>query len=394
VGQAYEISAPARGASTAAPNTVAPNKAARALARAVEGLFGLAALVVGLAVVAPVPVLGLAALGYAVVAEARVAQSGQLREALFGVRAAARAGTIAAFAWAALLVPRALAARAHDARLVDPDGGGAGFSLAAGAALVLALAYVACACSQGGRARDFLRPRPRAFAAALVSGDAWAKARDEVWIALATGALPLLAAGARALLIGVAWLVAPTTLLFVATRVSGGPGALAGALGAGLLAIALVVGPYAQGRAALSGTLRAGLDVRGALAAIARAPIASLLATLVTLLLAAPLHLLKIEPVPPGAHRMGARAQPPPRHPRAPRAARRRPNDRLRRRPRLRGARGALAIHVVARRPQPVRAARPARPDALHALVTDPDPGPSRIQQTPAPGATSVTLER
>ena len=301
MGQAYEISAPARGASTAAPNTVAPNKAARALARAVEGLFGLAALVVGLAVVAPVPVLGLAALGYAVVAEARVAQSGQLREALFGVRAAARAGTIAAFAWAALLVPRALAARAHDARLVDPDGGGAGFSLAAGAALVLALAYVACACSQGGRARDFLRPRPRAFAAALVSGDAWAKARDEVWIALATGALPLLAAGARALLIGVAWLVAPTTLLFVATRVSGGPGALAGALGAGLLAIALVVGPYAQGRAALSGTLRAGLDVRGALAAIARAPIASLLATLVTLLLAAPLHLLKIEPVPPGA---------------------------------------------------------------------------------------------
>jgi hypothetical protein len=271
------------------------------LARAAEGAFGLVALVVGLAVVAPVPVLGLAALGYAVVAEARVAQSGRLRDALFGVRPAARAGTIAAFAWAALVVPRALAARAHDARLVDPDGGGVGFGLAAGAALVAAVAYVACASSQGGRVRDFLRPRPGVFATALVSGAAWARARDDMWSALATRALPLLAAGARALLVGVAWLAVPTTLLLAATRGSGGVSALAGAVGAGLLAIALVVAPYAQGRAALTGRLRDGLDVKAAFAAIARAPLASLLATLATLLLAAPLHLLKIEPVPPGA---------------------------------------------------------------------------------------------
>ncbi len=305
MGHTLEISAPQQqqlqAAGTGRNLLPGAARAFRAISRLAELAFGLAALVVGLAIVAPTPLLGLASLGYAVLAEARVARSGRLRDALFGVDAGARAGTMAVFAWVALLVPRGLAARAHDARLVEPDGGGVAWGLAAAITLVLALAYTACGCLQGGRARDFLRPKPRLFADRILSGAAWTQARGAVWTVLATCAVPLLAAGARALLVGVAWLAVPTTLLFVAARVPGPGAMLAGALGTGLLAVALVAGPYAQGRAAISGALRDGIDVKGVFAAIARAPVASLLATLVTLMLAAPLHLLKIEPVPPGA---------------------------------------------------------------------------------------------
>jgi hypothetical protein len=266
-----------------------------------EKVFGTVALVVGLAVVAPLPLLGLGALGYATLAEARVARTGRLRDALFGAVPAARLATFGLGAWGALLPARHLAARAHDARLVEPDGNAAAVYAALWAvALVLGLAYLASVALQGGRARDFLRPRVATLVREIAVGRAWARLRDGVWRVFARG-VPLLTEGARALLVGVAWLCVPTLLLFVAARATSlprGVTALAYGVGGVLLSVALLAGPFAQGRAALHGSFRAGLDVRATFAAIARAPLAALLATLVTLALAAPLHLLKIEPLP------------------------------------------------------------------------------------------------
>src|SRR5262245_39482409 len=60
----------------------------------VEFVFGLVALVVGLAVLAAIPVLQFLSLGYLLEAGGRVARSGRLRDGWIGVRTAARLGGV------------------------------------------------------------------------------------------------------------------------------------------------------------------------------------------------------------------------------------------------------------------------------------------------------------
>src|SRR5262245_23406215 len=63
-----------------------PARVVRAIGSVLEWLFGAAVLMVGLAVLAALPVLQFLSLGYLLEAGARVARSGRLRDGFIGVR--------------------------------------------------------------------------------------------------------------------------------------------------------------------------------------------------------------------------------------------------------------------------------------------------------------------
>src|SRR4051794_20185245 len=69
---------------------------ARGVASAVEWTFGLISLVLGLAILAALPVVQFASLGYLLESAGRVARTGRLRDGLIGVRLAARVGGVVA----------------------------------------------------------------------------------------------------------------------------------------------------------------------------------------------------------------------------------------------------------------------------------------------------------
>jgi len=83
-------------------------------------LFGLASLVLLLAVIAAVPILNFVALGYMLEAEGRVARTGKLRYALPLLPVAPRLGGIAFGVWFWLLLVRLLADAASDAATIAP----------------------------------------------------------------------------------------------------------------------------------------------------------------------------------------------------------------------------------------------------------------------------------
>ncbi|MCA9706247.1 MAG: hypothetical protein KDK70_10400 [Myxococcales bacterium] len=267
-------------------------------ARLVSTLFGLAALVVGLSVLATVPVLQLLCLGYLLTAGARVAQSGRLRGCLPGLPLFERVGAIVLGFWLLLWIPRLLASLARDAALIDPGGrtGPTLDALATGLVLLLGLHAVA-ATARGGRLRHMLVPRPILEARALralLTRSGYRTARDAVWDALASLELGTLAKlGGLGFLAALVWLLVPTTLLALGARTP----ALA-VLGWILMALVVFYLPFLQLRVATEGRLGALMDVEAVRRAHAGAPLATAVALGLTVAFALPLYLLKIELIP------------------------------------------------------------------------------------------------
>jgi hypothetical protein len=264
-----------------------------------EWIFGTLTLIVGLAVLATIPILQLLSLGYLLEVSGRVARSGSLRQGFVGIRQAARLGRIAVGV-GILMLPLWLASSlAESARLIDPDSRATRLWTAATLVLCgLVLAQTASACLRGGRIRSFLIPRPIKTLRLAVAPGAYARARDAVCDFFVGLRLPYYFwLGLRGFVGAVAWLIVPVSLLAVASRLPSG-GGLVGLIGGGLLAIVLVQLPFLQARFAALNRLKAMFEVRALRRLFTRAPVAFLVALVATLVLALPLYLLKIEIVP------------------------------------------------------------------------------------------------
>ena len=96
--------------------------AGRGIASGLEWIFGAASLVVGLSVLAALPIAQFLSLGYLLEASGRVAKSGRIRDGWIGVRRAGRVGGLVAGAWLSLLPGRVISSLATSAELIDPDG--------------------------------------------------------------------------------------------------------------------------------------------------------------------------------------------------------------------------------------------------------------------------------
>jgi hypothetical protein len=131
----------------------------RGIASGSEWLFGLLSLLLGLSMLAALPVLQLLSLGYLLESSGRVARTGRLRDGLIGVRRAARVGGAVAGTWLALIPPWLVRSFALSAELIDPGGPVArGWRAALAVVTVLTAVHIAAAWARGGRLRHFLWP--------------------------------------------------------------------------------------------------------------------------------------------------------------------------------------------------------------------------------------------
>lgn len=267
------------------------------LRSAAESAFGIVTLILGLAVLATVPVLQLLSLGYLLEVTGRVARSGRLRDGFVGLSKAARIGSIVLGTWLLLLPLRLLADFYDDARLIAADS-------ETSRRLAAALPLVGCAVSvqllwawtRGGRLRDFLIPAPVGWLIARRRG------RPRFQLGEFVASLRLshyFGLGLRGLVGALVWLVIPASVLIVSTRAAHGPpAALIGLLGGLMLAAVLLYLPFLQGRLAAEGRFSAIFELAAVRREFRRAPIAYWIALAVTLAAAVPLYLLKIETVP------------------------------------------------------------------------------------------------
>jgi hypothetical protein len=296
-------------------------RAAGGLASAWEGLFGVATLIVGLAVLAAIPVVGFLSLGYLLEAGGRIARtdaerqrhvaarrrswlgrltlSGWLtfREGCIGVRKAARVGSLVLGTWLMLLPLKFVSSLCASAHIIDPDGPAARGWKAGLVLLTVGMGlHIALAALRGGRLRYFFWPVGNLLwlARRLGRRGYYAEARDAVWDFVASLRLPYYFwLGFRGFVGGLAWLAVPVTLLAL-----GGKAPLLAVLGGGMLAVLLLVLPFLQMRFAAEGRFRALFELGAVLTRFGRAPWAFGLAVFATLLFALPLYLLKIEMVP------------------------------------------------------------------------------------------------
>ena len=277
------------------PKRAWPWRVLAALDRAWNWLFGVAALVAMLAIVATIPIVQLLSLGYLLEVSARVAKTGKLRHGFVGVQKAARLGSIMLGVWVLLLVPRFCSSMWHSAWLLDTQSRATtGWRIALFICTAWVVLHAAAAVARGGRLRHFLWPRPIRFIRNLFQKDAYAILRDAVWDFTMSLRLPYyFRQGLQGFLGGLAWLVLPISLLAIAKTAP-----LLGFLGGALLIFVLLYLPFIQTQAAISGSwsdLFAWNKVRQT---IARAPIATAASLIVLFTLALPLYLLKIELIP------------------------------------------------------------------------------------------------
>jgi hypothetical protein len=256
-------------------------------------LLGAVSLMVGLAVLAALPVLQFLSLGYLLESGGRIARTGRIRDGFIGVYRAALLGVIVLGSWLLLLPVRIVTGFAQSAQIIDPGGRAAIgwriglFALIGAIALLFALIFVA-AVFVNARFRRNDQPR-RGY---------YAEARDAVWDLVVSLRLPYYFwLGFRGFVGAMAWLIVPITLIALG-RLNNPVAPLFGFFGAFVLAIVLLYLPFLQMRLAKTNRLSAVFGLRAVRTDFKRAPWASAFALIITLLFAIPLYLLKIEIVP------------------------------------------------------------------------------------------------
>lgn len=265
-----------------------------------EWVFGTLSLIVGLSVLATIPLVQLLSLGYLLEVSGRIARTGRLRAGFVGMRKAARLGRIAVGV-SILMVPLWIASSLRiSAHLIDPASRAArAWDAAVAVIALLVLFQITTGCLRGARIRHFLLPRPVHSLRLALEPDAYARARDAVWDFVVGLRLPYYFwLGLRGFAGAVAWLVVPVSMLAAASRLPPAAGAIVGLVGGGLLALVLVHLPFLQARFAAENRLACMFEIRAVRRCFGRAPLAFLVALGFTLALALPLYLLKIEIVP------------------------------------------------------------------------------------------------
>jgi hypothetical protein len=271
----------------------------RQIGSVIDAIMGLATLVLGLAVVATLPIANLLSLGYLLEASRRVAVAGRLRDGFIGVRTAARLGWLLAGISGFALVLWYVSQVWQSARLIDPSSTITQAWLRGLVVLSLLVAlHVWSACLRGGRLWHFLWPRP-IFAIRCLHPKNYVVARDAVWHYVTGLRLPYYFwLGLRGFAGAVVWLFVPVTLLAIGSQVNP-PAAvffiLAGAAG---LAFVLFHLPFLQTRMAIENNWRAQFEVRANRQMFARAPWAYVTAMLFVVALTLPLLVFKIEIIP------------------------------------------------------------------------------------------------
>lgn len=320
------------------------------LARFVSHVFGIASVLLLLAVAASIPLVQFLSFGYLLEVSGRLARGQKLRDAMVGLRKASRFGGIVLGVWLCLLPIRLISGIWFDAFLIDPNSTQTALLRLTQFALIsLTVIHIAAAMMCGGKLRYFFWPlvapvslgiwsvRKLAgvsgfrqvldvllgwisptlsddicntapindwFLPAIVwgrirSGNFYVKLRDDMWEFVVGLRLEhYFVLGAKGFGGTLLWLAVPTTLLVISSYTEGFTAGLTFLAGV-IFAIPIFAGlPFIQTHFARDGQIGRFLEPWNVYKNFRRSPMAHVVSLLIVLVLALPLFLLKIENIP------------------------------------------------------------------------------------------------
>lgn len=275
-----------------------------ALAWIVRALFGVGSLIVLLALIAAIPIVNFLALGYLLEVEARVARTGKLRNAFLLLDVAPRMGSIALGIWLWLVPLRYLGLLRNDAYWLDPHGPASRrLEFFVPLAAVLVGTHLCLALARGGSFSCFFRPikNARWLWQHWRQGDYWSIATAGIQDVVQRLRLKhhfLL--GVRGFFGALLWLALPSALLAAGNPEQPATFFVSLIGGFGLLFVLCWV-PFLQARFAMTGRWRTMFQLASIRQLFCFAPIAWLLAIVLTYLLSFPLLLSKVYLLPQDA---------------------------------------------------------------------------------------------
>jgi len=259
------------------------------------------AIVLLISVVATIPILQFASLGYMLECAARVSRGQPWIHCFPGSKLAGKIMLVALCAFITWLPIWFLADLAYTAEIIEPGANSARFlRILARIAAAGWIAWVLWAVFRGGKIRHFIWPAPILAIKSLFSKQFWRDAENQLWQFANSLKLPkLLLLGWMASVGALIWLTFPASLIVVglSSPDSGGAGLL-GLLGAVLMTWVLLQLPLLQVKMARDYRFLSVLDVRESRRIFQAAPWSVCLATSFFFLLAIPLYLFRIEKPP------------------------------------------------------------------------------------------------
>ena len=311
-------------------------------------IFSMASYVFFLAVIANVPFFQLITLGYLLDAGGKAARGEKFRSLFDGIQKASHIGGMLLGVWLLIWPIRIVTGFWIDAQIIDPSSPAAGgLKILQWVLMVATLGHVFAALACGGKLRYFFWPLiapfsigiwlvrrsritrwvlslmigwmspklvtdicnaqpindwflPAIFLKRIFKGNLYADSRDAVWGFIVGLDLPrYFMLGLKGFVGTMLWLAIPTLLLAGSTSDRPVVGGLCTFLGIAISVPVFALLPFLQAHFGTDGKLIRFAEQRVVMRQFSRTPFAHLFALFMTLLLAIPLFLLKIEEVPP-----------------------------------------------------------------------------------------------
>ena len=260
-----------------------------------------ASLLVLLAVVAAIPIIQLASLGYLLQASARLADGRPWRDALPGHRLAGKLGTYFLLATLLWLPVWFVTDLAYSVQLMRPgSGAAAGWRIGAFVITGVWITHIGWAAMRGGRWWHLVWPAPLRFMTQIWRPSTWSRAADRLFDLVSGLQFPQLWwLGLRAAVGALIWIVLPVSLMIIGLRAYDLPLAgLIGFVGAAMMVVVMLYLPFLQIQLARENRFRGILRVRTVRRRFRYAPWAHAVSLLLLVLLCIPLYLLRIEATP------------------------------------------------------------------------------------------------
>ncbi|MEQ8635729.1 DUF4013 domain-containing protein [Gimesia maris] len=267
-------------------------------------VFGIACLVLFLAIIAAVPIVNFIALGYLLDVEGRVARTGKIRLAFPLLDIAPRLGTIV-IGVALWLIPLfLLAGAAADAHLIDPGGSSdRNLHLINRLAAIAIAVHLCLALARGGTFWCFVRPLKNAIwlYRQIRAGGYLDRAAGHVSDFFASLKLGKnFSLGLRGFLGALIWLIIPSAMFAAASSPEGGQGGAVAVTLLGGLILVIVLGwlPLLQAHFAAENRFRAMFELKTVRRKFKRSPLLWMLSLVIVYLLSLPLYLFKVAALP------------------------------------------------------------------------------------------------
>ena len=266
----------------------------------INWIFGFCSMIVGLAVLATIPILQFLSLGYLLESSGRVARSGRIRDGFIGIDRFGRVGSIVLGTTLSFLPVWFISSLTDSSIILNGPSRETRFmGLLLTFVSVVTVCHIIWAWFRGGKIRHFLWPAPWRLFKQLRKGGWLSEARDATCEFIENLRLPFyFMLGIRGFAGAILWLFVPVTLLSLGTIDNQPVGALLGLVGSFTTAIVVMYLPFLQTRFAVENDFGEYLRVSAVRSDFRRAPIAFWIALFCTLLFALPLYLLKAELIP------------------------------------------------------------------------------------------------